>query len=413
MAPIAAADITPRQSAASNEKLFNPFYSPAISDDGDTSYKFAQFKPSFPDVSWEPLPEFEVTERGKFADPEKRLLLGAAHKVKHLTPAIGTEILGIDLRQLSDAQKDELALLAGERGVLVFRDQDIDIYGQLDIARHYGPLHKHATTPIPKNGLEEVHVVYNDASRRPDPSAFSKLELWHSDVSYEVQPPSTTSLKVITGPEFGGDTLFSSGYALYSSLSPGFQKYLEGLEAVHSGVAQAEGARAAGLPVRRKEIESVHPVVRVHPATGWKSVYVNPGKLISCLRCTLNLIAVPSGFTRRIVGVSKAESDAILAFLFHQISDNPDHQVRIKWEPGSIVFWDNRIVTHSATFDFWPETRHALRATPHGEKPTSVEEYERTTGKVAKDRQLEIWKQKGLKVDGPSKIIGKPRGYND
>ncbi|KAK0204952.1 alpha-ketoglutarate-dependent sulfonate dioxygenase [Desarmillaria ectypa] len=395
MATVAVADVTPRQSAAIQEKLFNPFYSPAISDDGDTSYKFAQFKPSFPDVSWEPLPEFEVTERGKFADPEKRALLGAAQKVKYLTPAIGTEVLGIDLRQLSDAQKDELALLVGERGIVVFRNQDIDIYGQLDIARHYGPLHKHATTPIPRNGLEEVHVVYNDSSRRPDPSAFSKLELWHSDVSYEVQPPSTTSLKVITGPEFGGDTLFSSGYALYSSLSPGFQKYLEGLEAVHSGVAQAEGARAAGLPVRRKEIESVHPVVRVHPATGWKSVYVNPG------------------FTRRIVGVSKAESDTILAFLFHQISDNPDHQVRIKWEPGSIVFWDNRIVTHSATFDFWPETRHALRATPHGEKPTSVQEYERTTGKVAKDRQLEIWKKKGLKVDGPSKIIGKPRGYND
>ncbi|PBL03424.1 TauD-domain-containing protein [Armillaria gallica] len=395
MAPVAVADVTPRQSAASKEKLFNPFYSPAISDDGDASYKFAQFKPYFPNVSWEPLPEFEVTERGNFADPEKRSLLGAVQKVKHLTPAIGTEILGIDLRQLSDAQKDDLALLVGERGIVVFRDQDIDIYGQLDIARHYGPLHKHATTPIPKNGLEEVHVVYNDASRRPDPSAFSKLELWHSDVSYEVQPPSTTSFKVITGPEFGGDTLFSSGYALYSSLSPGFQKYLEGLEAVHSGVAQAEGARAAGLPVRRKEIESVHPVVRVHPATGWKSVYVNPG------------------FTRRIVGVSKAESDAILDFLFHQISDNPDHQVRIKWEPGSIVFWDNRVVTHSATFDFWPETRHALRATPHGEKPTSVEEYERTTGKVAKDRQLEIWKQKGLKVDGPSKTVGKVRGYND
>ncbi len=82
-------------------------------------------------------------------------------------------------------------------------------------------------------------------------------------------------------------------YALYSSLSPGFQKYLEGLEAVHSGVAQAEGARAAGLPVRRKEIESVHPVVRVHPATGWKSVYVNPGKLILRLQWTSITLLLP------------------------------------------------------------------------------------------------------------------------
>ena len=100
-------------------------------------------------------------------------------------------------------------------------------------------------------------VVYNDASRRPDSSAFSKIELWHSDVSYEVQPPSTTSLKILTGPEVGGDTLWASGYALYSNLSPYFQKYLENLTAVHSAVAQADGARAAGLPVRREPIETV------------------------------------------------------------------------------------------------------------------------------------------------------------
>jgi len=347
-------------------------------------------------LSWAPLEEVEVVDRGLSADPTKANLLQAASKVTHLTPAIGTEILGIDLRQLSNAQKDELALLVAERGVVFFRDQEIDIHQQLELARHFGPLHRHATTPIPRIGLEEVHVVYNDASRRPDPSAFTKLELWHSDVSYEIQPPSTTSLKLITCPEIGGDTLWSSGYALYSSLSPGLQTYLEGLSAVHSAVAQADGSRAAGLPVRRAEIETVHPIVRVHPATGWKSVYVNPG------------------FTRRIVGVPKAESDAILTFLFHQISENADHQVRFRWEVNSVAFWDNRVVTHSATFDFWPGTRHALRATPHGEKPTSVEDYEHRTGKEAKDRQLEIWKQQGITVDQNVRSkSGKARGYND
>lgn len=120
-------------------------------------------------------------------------------------------------------------------------------------------------------------MVYNDSSRRPDTAAFSPHELWHTDVSYELQPPSTTSLKLLTGPETGGDTLWSSAYALYSSLSPNFQAYLEGLSALHSAVAQADGARAAGLTVRREPVETVHPVVRVHPATGWKSVYVNPG----------------------------------------------------------------------------------------------------------------------------------------
>ncbi|KAF7424465.1 hypothetical protein PC9H_009772 [Pleurotus ostreatus] len=402
MAPVAVIkdDGTPASTPQANLKskvepviAINPFYSPSLGDDGDTTYPYADFKPFFPKVDWEPLTEVAVTERGLFADPSKKNLLSAAQKVKNLTPAIGTEILGLDLRQLTATQKDELALLIGERGVVFFRDQELNIHEQLDLARHFGPLHKHATTPIPKNGLEEVHVVYNDASRRPDTSAFTKLELWHSDVSYELQPPSTTSLKVITGPEYGGDTLWSSGYALYSSLSPGLQKYLEGLTALHSAVAQAEGARAAGLHVRRKEIESIHPIVRVHPATGWKSIYVNPG------------------FTRRIIGIPKAESDAILSFLFHQISENPDFQVRFHWEPNSIAIWDNRVVTHSATFDFWPATRHALRATPHGEKPTSVEDYEKSTGKVAKDRQLEL---SGATAVDPNKGGSlKPRGYND
>ncbi|KAJ7592909.1 alpha-ketoglutarate-dependent sulfonate dioxygenase [Mycena floridula] len=399
MAPVATNESAPaanlKVAKAASDEVFNPFYSPSIGDDGDSSYEFAQFKPSFPDLTWAPLKALQVTDRGAYANSDKKSLYSAATKVKHLTPAIGTEILGLDLRQLSDAQKDELALLTAERGVVFFRDQEINIHEQLDLARHFGPLHKHATTPIPKLGLEEVHVVYNDSSRRPDPASFSKLELWHSDVSYELQPPSTTSLKILTGPEYGGDTLWSSGYALYSGLSPGLQTYLEGLEALHSAVAQAEGARAAGLPVRRHEIETIHPVVRVHPVTGWKSVYVNPG------------------FTRRIIGVPKAESDAILSFLYHQISENHDNQVRFHWEPNSIAFWDNRIVTHSATFDFWPATRHALRATPHGERPLSVKEYEKQTGKVAKDRQIEVWKQQGIQVEVKSNGSSKARGYND
>lgn len=113
----------------------------------------------------------------------------------------------------------------------------------------------------------------------------------------------------------------TASYALYSSLSPGFQKYLEGLAALHSAVAQAEGARAQGLHVRREPVENIHPVVRVHPVTGWKSIYVN------------------KGFTRRIVGVPKAESDAILQFLFLQLSENVDFQVRFRWETNSVAIF--------------------------------------------------------------------------
>lgn len=139
------------------------------------------------------------------------------------------------------------------------------------IATHFRPSVCHSP-------LTSAAVVYSENNRRVrDPSQFSKLQLWHSDVSYERQPPSTTSLKVLTGPDYGGDTLWSSGYALYSSFSRGFQVYLEGLSALHSAVAQADGARASGLPVRREPVETIHPVVRVHPVTGWKSIYVNPG----------------------------------------------------------------------------------------------------------------------------------------
>lgn len=401
MAPVATTEKTNGTSNGTKPsaptKVFNPFYSPPAPEGDDSDYAFAQYKPHFPDIKWPPLEEQEVVERAQFADPEKKALFAAATKVQHLTPAIGTEIHGIDLRQLTDQQKDELALLIAERGVVFFRNQDISIREMLALHRHYGPLHKHATTGIPREpGLEEVHVVYNDASRRPDPSAFSKIDLWHSDVTYEIQPPSYTALKVIEGPPYGGDTLWSSGYALYSSFSPFFQKYLESLYAVHSAVAQADGARAAGHTVRREPIETVHPVVRVNPATGWKSIYVNPG------------------FTRRIVGVPKAESDAILSLLFHQLSENPDFQVRFHWEPNSIAIWDNRAVTHSATFDFWPHTRHALRATPHGERPLSVADYEAKTGKEAKDRQLEVWKQAGLPLPETANLgRNAPRGYND
>ena len=121
-------------------------------------------------------------------------------------------------------------------------------------------------------------MVYNDSSCQPDTAAFSILKLWHSDMTYKLQPPSTTSLKVITGPETGGDTLWSPEYALYLSLSPSFQAYIKGLSAIHSAVAQVTGA--AGLPICRKPIKTTHPVVRVHPATGWKSIYVNPGRCI-------------------------------------------------------------------------------------------------------------------------------------
>ncbi|KAG1723294.1 hypothetical protein EDD22DRAFT_1054509 [Suillus occidentalis] len=153
--------------------------------------------------------------------------------------------------------------------------QKLSVHEQLDIARHFGHLHKHATITVPRDpGLEEVHVVYNDAARRPDDCAFSKIEFWHSDMTYEIRPPSTTSLKVATGPEYGGDTLWSSG----------------------------DLARLASKSVA--SLSKPYTLSFVSP--GWKSVYVNPG------------------VTRRMLGVPK--SDIILNVLFHQVAEDVDLQ---------------------------------------------------------------------------------------
>jgi sulfonate dioxygenase len=183
---------------------------------------------------------------------------------------------------------------------------------------------------------------------------------WHSDVTYEINPPSTTFLFILDLPETeagysGGDTLFISQVEAYKRLSPQFQAFLEGLEAVHSGYEQAADARLAGGHVRREPVANVHPVIRVHPVTGEKALFVN------------------EQFTRYIVGLKKEESDAVLRFLYDFIAKSADIQVRVKWEKGTVVVWDNRITAHSALHDFDPtERRHAVRITPRAEKPQAV-----------------------------------------
>ena len=183
---------------------------------------------------------------------------------------------------------------------------------------------------------------------------------WHSDVTYEINPPSTTFLAILDLPESdgqvrGGDTLFLSQAHLLSRLSQPFQDFLSTLSAVHSGYEQAADALSAGGYVRREPVSNIHPVVRVHPVTGAKALFVN------------------EQFTRYIVGVKKEESDALLRLLYDVQARLGDGQVRVKWEKGTVVVWDNRITAHSAILDFEGERRHAIRITPRGEKPIAVE----------------------------------------
>ena len=146
-------------------------------------------------------------------------------------------------------------------------------------------------------------------------------------VTYELQPPAYTSLKLLSAPPRGGggDTVWTSQYAVDDSLSSQMQKYLEGLTALHTSALQAQGSRALGRPVRRDPVTTEHPIIRTNPVTGWKSVFFNPG------------------FVTDIVGVPKVESNAIINYLNEIISTTQEIHVRFQWRKNDVAFWDNRV----------------------------------------------------------------------
>ncbi|KAH8787490.1 hypothetical protein F5882DRAFT_325754 [Hyaloscypha sp. PMI_1271] len=320
------------------------------------NYDYDDLKPSFPDKHWPPLGKVPYNDKGLLGDPTFKNLLANATDVFDYNPKIGTEIYGVDLANLSDAAKNDLALLIATRGVVFFRNQkNFDIDAQRKIGAYYGTLHKHATTAVPKRGdLDDVHVVYTDEKSKDQGAMFTPTFLWHSDVTYEVQPPSYTSLKLLTGPPRGGggDTLWSSQYAAYDALSAPMQKYLESLTALHSSHMQAEGSQALGRTVRRDPIVTKHPIIRSHPVTGWKSLFFNPG------------------FVTKIVGIPKVESDMIISYLNEVVATTQEMHVRFQWWKDDVAFWDNRITNHSASFGFAPHRRHAVRVCCQGETPS-------------------------------------------
>ncbi|KKF93559.1 Alpha-ketoglutarate-dependent sulfonate dioxygenase [Ceratocystis platani] len=311
-----------------------------------------------PDQKYPPLTPFEHYEHGKDADPTYPELLGPSAKVDHLTPSTGSEVSGIQLSSLSPAGRDQLARFVAERKVVAFRDQDfasLSIEQALEFGAYFGRHHIHPTSGSPA-GHPEIHLVHRSAGSDTAADAYFANRLssvaWHSDVSYEEQPPGTTFLYVLDLPSAGGDTIFTNAVEAYNRLSEGFKQRLHGLKAVHSGIEQVNASLSKGSIKRREPVASVHPVVRTHPATGEKALYVNPQ------------------FTREIVGYKKEESDALLKFLYDHLAWGADFQVRVKWEPGTVVVWDNRVTQHSALVDWASgERRHLARITPQAEAP--------------------------------------------
>ncbi|ROV93221.1 hypothetical protein VMCG_08710 [Cytospora schulzeri] len=327
--------------------------------EGFEAAKYANYLPTWdPSQTYPPLQPFEHYEHGKDADPTFPDLLGrSGTQVTDLTPSIGSEIRGVQLSKLSNAGKDQLARYVAERKVVAFCGQDfadLPIQDALDWGGYFGRHHIHPTSGSPE-GYPEVHLVHRAAG---DTSALSFFETrtssvaWHSDVSYEAQPPGTTFLYILDKPETGGDTLFVDAAEAYRRLSPLMQERLHGLQAVHSGIEQVNAAVVRGSIKRREPVYNAHPIVRTHPATGEKAIYVNPQ------------------FTREIVGMKKEESDMLLKFLYDHLAYGADFQARLKWEEGTVVVWDNRVTQHSALVD-WKDggRRHLARITPQAERP--------------------------------------------
>ncbi|KAF1948402.1 TauD-domain-containing protein [Byssothecium circinans] len=318
--------------------------------------KYPNYLPTWPETKYPPLEPFEHYEHGKDADRSFSNLLKDA-KVTELTGNIGAEVAGVQLSKLNDAGKDELALFVAQNKVVAFRDQDfadLPITEALNFGGYFGRHHIHPTSGGPA-GHPEVHLVHRGAEDTTVRDFFAESTnsvTWHSDVTYEKQPPGTTFLYLLDGPTAGGDTLFVNQAVAYRRLSPEFRKRLHGLKAVHSGIEQAENSRSRGGIVRREPVTSIHPLVRTHPATGEKALFVNPQ------------------FTRRIVGYKKEESDFLLKFLYDHIAKGQDFQARVKWAAGTVVVWDNRVTAHSALLD-WDDgqRRHLARITPQAEAP--------------------------------------------
>jgi len=267
--------------------------------------------------------------------------------VAPLTPTIGAEVRGLDLADpLDDATKADLDKAWGEHKVLFFRDQGhISTEAHVAFCRAFGELEIHPFVP-PKPGFPEVMVLVANEDRKGNENT------WHSDVTWRQEPSLGSMLRAVEIPPVGGDTLFADMEAAYESLGEKMREMVDGLVAVHdfTRVFGRRGNPEKLAALRETYPPAEHPVIRTHPVSGRKSIYVN------------------DAFTSHIVGLHPDESVSVLAHLYAQAAI-PDHQCRFRWEPGSFALWDNRCAQHYATSDYYPQRRVMERVTIVGSRP--------------------------------------------
>jgi len=264
------------------------------------------------------------------------------------SPALGAEVRGIDLASgLDERSYREVRQALLDYQVLFFKDQtEIAAATQIAIGKMFGELHRHPAAPeMP--GHPEIFEIHAHKD-----SKVANGEFWHSDVSCDEEPPLGTMLQIHILPPVGGDTMFANMYAAYDALSEPMKNMLSGLTALHESEHVYRGRYSdRGVDDLGKVYpQAIHPVIRTHPETGRKALYVN------------------RTFTTRINELSKSESDAVLELLFDH-GEHVDFQIRYRWAVNDVAFWDNRCAMHRAIWDYWPNERRGRRVTIKGDRP--------------------------------------------
>ncbi|KAJ6078032.1 uncharacterized protein N7446_000968 [Penicillium canescens] len=292
-----------------------------------------------------PLTPFEYNDPAlRVRDKSKRNLLNESSKISHIQPNIGSVVEGVQLSSLTSAGRDELALLISERKVVAFPEQDLIDAGpdaQEEFMRHFG---KPNYQPVSGSMTDHpaFHIIHRDGNRE-EISRFleqrTTTTLWHQDVSYEIQPPAMSCWR----------------------LSPTFTSFLDSLKVTHTSSKMINHTRLAGGLVRKDPVDTVHPLVRVHPVTGEKCLFLN------------------GEFITRIQGLKDSETKWLLDFLMNHLVTGHDFQARVRWQPRTIVMFDNRSTIHSAIVDYLDDdygakARHIFRLIALAEKPIPVYE---------------------------------------
>jgi taurine dioxygenase len=270
-----------------------------------------------------------------------------------LAGALGAEVRGVDLTRADKEAWSEIKAAFLDRLVLTFPDQALDPKAIAEVSESFGPL---GFYPFAEGLPEEPHVF---AIVKEPHETKNFGEGWHSDTTYTERPPMATVLYSVEVPPYGGDTLFANMYLAYESLSDGMKTALQGLRALNSAAHRKGGGRAAGNAYQsvklvgqdNMNLDAVHPVVRTHPETGRKALYVN------------------ALHTVRFDGWTEAESRPLLEFLYRH-KERPEFTCRYRWQAGTFAIWDNRAAQHLAVNDYHGFRRKMHRLSIEGDRPS-------------------------------------------